>query len=305
MKTTRRAFLTSLAGAGSAASLMPRALVAEEAGPLRIGLIADAQFADADPAGTRFYRHSLGKLREAAESLAGWSPAFVVHLGDFIDRDWSSFDAVFDAAAALDCPLHHVLGNHDFDVADERKRQVPDRLSIPERYRQLRAGGVRFLFLDTNDVSTYALPSDSAAARAAHARMKALKDGGTVQANPWNGALGSGQLEWLDRRLTEADAAGEPAIVFAHHPVLPEEGHCVWNAGEVLAILDRHPRFAAWLNGHNHAGGYAERAGAHFLTLHGMVETESTTAFSRAEISAAGIAVQGFGREPSRHLAFR
>ena len=46
------------------------------------GLIADIQYCDCDPSGTRFYRSSLTKLEEAVRSLRIDSPAFVVNLGE-------------------------------------------------------------------------------------------------------------------------------------------------------------------------------------------------------------------------------
>jgi manganese-dependent ADP-ribose/CDP-alcohol diphosphatase len=79
----------------------------------------------------------------------------------------------------------------------------------------------------------------------------------------------------------------------------------VWNAPEVLAVLDRHPHVVAWLNGHNHAGAFGERNGVSFVTLKGMVETAATTAYAITRFLPDRLILEGQGREPSRELKFR
>ena len=38
---------------------------------------------------------------------------FVIHLGDFIDRDYDSFDKVLPIYQTLKMPAYHASGNHD------------------------------------------------------------------------------------------------------------------------------------------------------------------------------------------------
>jgi hypothetical protein len=57
------------------------------------GLIADIQYCDCDPVGTRFYRSSIDKLLEAVISLKIDSPAFVINLGDMIEKDFTSYNS--------------------------------------------------------------------------------------------------------------------------------------------------------------------------------------------------------------------
>ena len=54
--------------------------------------------------------------------------AFAVHLGDFIDWDFGSFDKVVPIYNRLKAPHYQVLGNHDFSVADDKKALVPAQL---------------------------------------------------------------------------------------------------------------------------------------------------------------------------------
>jgi 3',5'-cyclic AMP phosphodiesterase CpdA len=301
-RLSRRRFLGSTAGVLASMPFVARG--ASRAG-FEIGLVADAQYADVDAKGTRFYRESHARLAAAVDHFNGRALAFCVHLGDLIDREWSSFDAITQPLARSRHRWHQLLGNHDFEVADDRITQVPQRLGLPERRARFDHAGFRFVLLDTNDVSTYAHPAGSPARAAAERELARLQAAKMRQARPWNGGVGAGQRAWLDRCCAEAGTAGRKVIVFAHHPVFPADAHNVWNADEVLAVLDRHPHVVAWFNGHNHAGAFAVRDGVPFLTLRGMVETRDTSAFATAQVLSDRIVLTGHGREPSRELVFR
>ena len=111
----RRTFLAS----ATASSLIARSATAAD-GPaplLRFGLITDAQYADADPKGERHYRETPGKLKSAVETIRAAKPSFTLHLGDFIDRDFKAFATLLPLLDGLGHPVHHLLGNHDYDVA--------------------------------------------------------------------------------------------------------------------------------------------------------------------------------------------
>ena len=295
---SRRGFL----GAAMAAPFIARGASREL---FSIGLVADAQYADVPDKGTRFYRASIGKLGAAVEHFNRTDLAFCVHLGDLIDREWRSFDEITRPLSASRHRWHQLLGNHDFDVLDTEKPRVPERLGMKWRYGAFDHGGLRFVVLDTNDVSTYAHPAGAPERAAAERELARLQAAKVRQAKPWNGGVGVEQLAWFDRELTAARKNGQRVIVFAHHPVWPDNDHNVWNAPEVLAVLDRHPHVVAWFNGHNHAGAFGERAGVPFVTLKGMVETTATTAYAITRFLPDRLILEGQGREPSRELKFR
>ena len=54
------------------------------------GLIADVQYCDCEPRGSRYYRSSLTKLKEAVDAFKKDSVEFIINLGDLIDKDDSS-----------------------------------------------------------------------------------------------------------------------------------------------------------------------------------------------------------------------
>jgi manganese-dependent ADP-ribose/CDP-alcohol diphosphatase len=298
----RRKFI----GISTAAVSLPTARGATEETPLlSFGLLTDVQYADADPQGERHYRESPGKLKTAVEWLAGKKLPFTLHLGDFIDRDFKSFDAVLPLLDGLGHPVRHLLGNHDYDVAEGEKGLVTAKLGMPGDTYSFVSSGVRFVMLDTNDVSVYKHPEGSPEDKAAEAVLKTLEAEKSPAGKKWNGGLSAKQLAWLDGELTAADKAGEPVILCGHHPLLPAEMHQAWNADEVTAVIDRHPCIRAYFNGHNHAGAEKVRNGVPFITFKSLLHEPGLNSYSVIRLFKDKLEIVGNGREQSRVIALR
>lgn len=272
----------------------------DQPGPLRLALIADCQYADAEDRGQRLYRRSPAKLQEAVDTLAALEPHALLHLGDFIDRDWESFETVVPILASMPCPVHHVLGNHDFEVADERKLDVPGQLGREQRWAAVEVQGWRILILDGNDFSYSAWPEQhprAEASRRFHAEV-------APDAPTWNGGIGPEQMAWLRAELVRADREGTPLLVACHFPLWPDNVHNLWNAEEVRELLCAHSSVKIYLNGHNHAGNFAEREELPFVTLEGMLDTEEN-AFAILEIDGDHAEITAWGRATPRTLRLR
>ncbi|MFT5470422.1 MAG: manganese-dependent ADP-ribose/CDP-alcohol diphosphatase [Verrucomicrobiales bacterium] len=298
---TRRQFLAT-----SGSALAAAGAVAQTDKPIfSFGLMADCQYVDAETRGSRFYRESPRKLEEAINALNQRELAFTFHLGDLIDRDFESFDILAPIAAKIKSKLHHALGNHDFEVADEHKSKVPGKLGLENGYYSFRKDAFRFIVIDTTDVSPYRHPASSEASQAAAAELAKLKADGSAGAQPWNGRPGAEQIVWLESELKAATEAKETVIVAGHHPILPVEGHSMWNAKTMDELLQKHSCAKLYLNGHNHAGHYVDAKGLHFLTLDGMVETEKENAYAFADLYADRLEIKGIGRQESHTLKFR
>ncbi len=266
-------------------------MVGEETPQFSFGAIADCQYCDCD--GTRRqYRLSPDKLMDCVEDLNTKELTHVVHLGDFIDKDWESFDVVLPIMDGLKAPVRHVLGNHDFSVSDDLKDRVPNRLGLEKRYYDFAVGKWRFLILDTNDVSLYAYPKGSKRAMKSQAIYESL--GGKLP--KYNGGIGEAQLKWIERKLKAAERKGETVILHSHHPVYPFTSHAAWNAKEVVDLIEEFDCVAAYINGHNHAGAYGLKKGVHYLTLKGMVDTEETS-YSVISVYPDLLQVKGTGRQ--------
>jgi 3',5'-cyclic AMP phosphodiesterase CpdA len=302
VRPDRRKFLTT---AALAAGLAPFVGCGRTLTGPSFGVVADPQYADIPDRGRRSYRASVGRLTEAVADFNRRDLDFCVNLGDAIDRDWGSFDAILAPLANARAPWRHVLGNHDFAVDPSLVAQVPARLGIPSRRAVFDLSGVRFVILDSNAVSVYAHPEGSPVRKAAVAELARLKAAKAPQAFDWNGGFGEEQLRWFDRLAAEAEVAGLRVVVLAHHPVLPARAHVAWDAPAALEIALRRRSVAAWLCGHDHAGAYAERDGVHFITFQGMVETPDRSAYAFVSLHGDRMLIEGRGREPSRELVLR
>jgi hypothetical protein len=166
------------------------------------------------------YRRSPGKLRAAVDHFNTLDLDHVVHLGDFIDKDWE----LRRPAAHGRRPRHpwrFVLGNHDFSVDDDKKALVAARLGMPARYYSLQTrAGCSWPSTATTSANT-AGPPVVRNWRLSQRLHRELFAG----APDWDGGIGETQLKWIDATLADAerarpeggallplpDLAGEPA----------------------------------------------------------------------------------------------
>lgn len=269
------------------------------------GLIADIQYCACEPAGTRFYSHSLIKLSESIKDFNARDLSFVIQLGDLIDRDINSYNPVLAVFNTIKTAKYHVLGNHDYGVVEEKKEHVPERLGLDSRYYEFGSNGWRMIVLDGNDLSFYAPAESDEHTEETESLFQKIKARGAINVFDWNGGLSSQQLSWLEKTLKKASLSGEKALLFCHFPVFPSRAQNLWNDIELIELLESYPCVAAIIGGHFHHGGYAKKRGIHYLTLQGMVETEDHNAYSIIEVYSDHLKVLGFGREPGRILTFK
>ena len=273
---------------------------------LKIGIIADCQYCDCDynQDWNNNYRKGPERLQAAVDHFNANNVEMVFHLGDFIDRNFESYQTVKPIISKLEMPTYFVLGNHEFSVADSLKEKVLPLLNLKKAYYTVKKEGWQFIVLDGTDISPYR-SSDPQEIEYANQQMAKYEKMGRSQAKPWNGAIGKNQMLWLENQLTEADKANEKVIILAHFPVIPKLEFNLWNDVEVVKLLDKHNSVKAYFNGHHHPGNYVQTKDIHFLTFQGMVRTLNETAFATVEISDTSIVINGKGREPSRSLKIK
>lgn len=294
----RRQFLALSAAAATARG------ESSASGPLlSFGLITDVQYADADPIGERHYRESLPKLKEAAADLAKQKLPFSLHLGDVIDRDFASYATVLPLLEPLGHPVRHLMGNHDFSIPDGKKPEVAKLLGMPADHYAFTISGVRFVMLDTNEMSLYKHGKGSPEHEASKEALAALAKKGKVSPN--NGGPSAGQLAWLEKELAEADAARTPVIVCGHHTVLPEAGHNAWNRKPLVETILRHRSARAYFCGHHHAGAQVIVEGVPFITFKSLLHEPGVTAYSVVRLFDDRLVIEGRGRETSREVPLR
>ena len=264
------------------------------------GAMTDCQYCNQPSRGVRLYKKSTKKLKECVKDYNTMDLKYVVHLGDFIDKDFSSFDDLIPITNKLKHPLYHVLGNHDFDVKDSEKHLVPAKMGLKDRYYTFEKGNWKFIALDGNDISTYAWPKNSDQHKES---MKIYKEKYKGKAT-WNGGIGKEQISWLKKELAESEKKKQNVILYCHFPVYPKDPHNLWNAEEIIAVLEQYSCVKAYINGHNHKGHYGVKKGIHYVTLKGMVDTE-TTAYAKVKVTEKEIIITGYGRQNSMKLKIR
>jgi UDP-2,3-diacylglucosamine pyrophosphatase LpxH len=265
------------------------------------GVVADVQYYAGKPLGTRYYAASLDKLKDAITEFNKEKVQFVLNLGDTIDTNIWSFDAVMPLFKMIKSPVYHVVGNHDFSVKEGEEEKVLPALGLKESHYAFSRGDWRFVVLDGFELR-FPFPEDETLAKESETLYTRLRVESKENAQRWNGGIGSEQLSFLEHHLSQADKAGKNAVVVCHFPVLPESGGNLWNDFEVVARLEKHASVKAYFCGHNHEGDYVFQNGIHYLTFQGMVETPDQNAFAIVTLRKDMIKVRGFGREPSRTL---
>lgn len=230
-------------------------------------MFSDVHYADRDPVGTRFYRQSLAKVREAVDHMNRELPDFVIELGDFKDQDLvpneentlkylSSIEAEFRKFKG---PTYHVLGNHDNDGIS--KTQFLERvqntgISSTKSYYSFNLKNIHLVVLDgnfTKDGTAY--------------------DHGNFT---WEDAMiPEIQIKWLQADLQQNSL---PVIVFIHQLLDDSTSakHSVRNAADVRAVLEQSGKVLCVFQGHVHQEKYAFIHGIHYYSVNAVVDKEGS-----------------------------
>lgn len=290
-----RISLAALAGVAANATAVVGAQQITGRRGVRFGLVADPHYADANQVGTRFYRESLVKVREAVDALRKAGVEFLVELGDLKDmvagepdtRTLSYLTAIEAEIVRFGGPTYHVLGNHDMDnlsKAQFLENVMNSGVPPASAYYAFSRGGVRFVVLDacvTKEGKHY--------------------DHGNFD---WKDSyVPAAQLDWL---RTELSRAREPVIVFCHQRLDGTKDECVRNAEEVRAVIEAPRKVLAAFHGHDHPGAHSVINGVHYYTLRAVVEGSGPEQNSYAVVEVLGnltISVTGFRRAETLEMA--
>ncbi len=205
--------------------------------PILIAQISDLHI---KPPGELAYRQidTAAALRRCVAELNRLAPRpdFVAISGDLADTPRpDEYDHLKTLLAPLDIPFAAVPGNHDNRALlraafpDQAYARPDGALDIARR-----AGDLDLLLLDSS-----------------------------VPGAP-HGLLEPDTLRWLDAALAASTA--RPALIFLHHPpfvtgIAHMDGQNLRNAGDLAAILRRHPRARLVAAGHVHRATLTTFAG--------------------------------------------
>jgi predicted phosphodiesterase len=280
-RINRRAFIEAGALVICAAGTVPSFANTKDE-TLRVGLITDLHYADKPPAGTRFYRETLGKLAEAAEKFSNAKIDFVVELGDLIDAadsvevELDYLKAINREFSSLSKDRHYVLGNHCVDTLT--KEEFLGTIEQKKSYYSFDRGGIHFVILDA-----------------------CFKVGGQPYGrknSTWTDtSIPAEELEWLEADL---NANKKPVIVFAHQRLDVSTNHGVKNNASVRKVLEKPGTVLAVFQGHSHQNEVKDIAGIHYCTLVAMVEGsgKESNGYCVLNISPGGtLRVEGFRKQ--------
>lgn len=270
---------------------------------LRIGIMADMQYADKRDHGSRFYQNSLMKVDTAVEFFNRNKVDFSMILGDLVDEGPKDLPVLLKHLSPLKKTKYCLLGNHDY-VNVSNPDLLHSTFGMPAKYYAFTKGKWRFVFLNTNALSEYATTANSAERSEWKLLVDSLQANGRKNTQPWNGGVDHKQLLWLQNELAQAQKNKEHVIVLTHHPLLPENGYETLNNRQVLAILYKFPEVKLVLSGHNHKGNFVQENNIPFVTMEGMIETPSSNAYGLLELYPKEIKIKGHGRLTSRVFKF-
>jgi len=269
---------------------------------LRIGLVADPQYANNPTSGKRYYRESLWKLKEAIVTFNDNDVDFVQNLGDIIDRGWENYDSIIPVYQHLKPGIdnYHLLGNHDYAIDSSHLANLLETLSMPDFYYSYVKKTWRFIVLDATDYSYFSNPMHKHDTNQINSYYESTT--GKPNNYRWNSAIGKKQQNWLKQELQDAESLAQRVIIFSHMPLRPlNSAENLWNNEEIIDIIENSSNVVAFINGHNHAGDYVFKKGIHYITILGMVDT-MINSYGILEIYKNSLVLRGYGNQKTINL---
>lgn len=267
------------AGTGLASSEKLLAAQTQAKPAVRFGMVTDMHYADKTMRINRYYRKTLDKLQAAAEKFKKAKPAFVVELGDFIDRapevdvELAYLQRIQKDFARLPGDKHYVLGNHCVDTLT--KEEFLGAVGQDKSYYSFDHGGIHFVVLDACF----------------------LKDGtpyGRNNSKWFDANFPQHELDWLARDLRQTK---NKTIIFVHQRLDVDNNYAVNNAATARNILEDAGNVLAVFQGHSHKNDHTLINGIHYCVHRAMVEggDEKDNGFSTLDVFTDGtIKLTGF-----------
>jgi len=263
---------------------------------LRFGMLSDVHYANREPAGDRFYRQSIPKMKEAVDQMNRGKVDFIIELGDFKDQDAIPNEAntlkyltdIETTFQKFNGPTYHVLGNHDMDGFS--KLQFLERvenlgITKTKSYYSFNRKGLHLVVLDGNF----------------------SKDGNAYDHGnySWEDAnIPDKEIDWLTNDLKQNKL---PVIVFIHQMLDDSKNmkQAIQNAAEVRQILERSGNVLGVFQGHVHEERYNRINGIHYYSVNAMVDgdgLENSASMIVTVNKDRSLTIEGFRRASDREI---
>jgi len=271
---------------------------------IRFGIIADPQYADTDPEGTRFYRNSLDKLKTAVTDFNQQQVPFLINLGDVTDRNPRDLDTVLSVINQFSGKVYTIPGNHDYkNITDNGV--LYKKLGMPAPYYSFKKGNWRFIMLNTNEIAAYSNVKNTDNERELREMMTNIKVAGRKNGYDYNGGISQKQLVWLKKELEKADRKNDNVLIFSHHPLGCAPGLTALNDQEIMSVITPFKCVKGVIAGHHHPGAFCEIGTIPCIVLQGMVETKDQNSYGVIELYPDKFVLKGQGRMLSKTINFK
>lgn len=252
---------------------------------LKIGLLTDVHYAESEPRGTRYYRESLPKMREAAARLKAEKIDFAICVGDLIDtpqppdpaKEMQFLRTIAAAFADIRTPRYFVLGNHC--VAGIPKDAYLKTVGQARSYYSFDRNGIHCIVLDG------CFRADGVAYAPGNFSWK-------------DSEIPAPQRDWLAADLASTK---NPTLVFVHQRLDNAPKDCGVHSSEaVRAILEKSGKVRAVFQGHSHKNDCQTVGNIPYITLVAMIEGSGpeNNGYSVLSVHADGtLTLQGFRRQ--------
>lgn len=253
---------------------------------LSLGLLTDIHYADKNTLGTRAYRDSLLKGKDAAEFFKIKKPAAIICLGDLIDAapsvdtEISYLTAICKVLNIAGIPRHHVLGNHCVATLKKEEFFKYAKSANTEGHYSFDLKGTHFIVLD----ACY------------NSKMEPYSRNNFV----WHDSnITPQEIEWLKEDLAETKL---PTVIFTHQrlDVDRPNKYAIKQSVEVRKILEESKKVRVVFQGHSHKNELAEVNEIPYCTLAAMVEGEGVESNSYSLLrflSDGSIKLEGYHRQ--------
>lgn len=266
-----------------------KAAKAEPTEVLSLGLLTDVHYADKNTWGSRAYRDSLLKGKEAAEFFKEKKPAVMVCLGDLIDAapsvdtEISYLSKICKVLDVAGIPRHHVLGNHCVATLNKEEFFKHSRSANNEGHYSFDLKGNHFVVLD----ACY------------NSKMEPYGRKNFV----WHDSnMTPEEIVWLKKDLAETKL---PTVIFTHQrlDVDRPNKHAIKQSVEVRKILEGSKRVRVVFQGHSHKNELEEVNGIPYCTLAAMVEGKGIESSSYSLLrffDDGSIKLEGYRRQKNQ-----
>ena len=256
---------------------------------LSLGLLTDVHYADKDTWGSRAYRDSLLKGKEAAEFFKAKKPAAMVCLGDLIDAapsvetEISYLTKICKVLDVAGIPRHHVLGNHCVATLNKEEFFKNAGSANKEGHYSFDLKGNHFVVLD----ACY------------NSKMEPYGRNNFV----WHDSnMTPEEIAWLKKDLEETKL---PTVVFTHQrlDVDRPNKYAIKQSVEVRKILEESKKVRVVFQGHSHKNELETVNEIPYCTLAAMVEGKGIKSSSYSLLrffDDGSIQLEGYRRQKNQ-----